>query len=134
MRTAGGAQSRLDVSVLSRLKLFYRPAALAGVRYQVNKHVTVAPLAFRLESETVAGKAGDKRLFLVIDNPAPIHQTLSRLVLNDHIKLEPTMVAPFQTVRLRVRQPLTAASVRLDYTLIDDDGNLGEREMTLTRQ
>jgi len=115
----GDADSRLDVSVLSRLKLFYRPEVIAALRYRVNQKSDVAPLRFSLQSQE-----------LLIDNPAPIHQTLATLAIND-TALAPLMVAPLATVRVPVPAPLSHRAT-LRYATIDDDGNLAEQTTVLT--
>jgi len=116
-------ENRVDVTILSRLKLFYRPGELARVRYRVNQSSDVAPLQFRLARD-------DDRLWLVTTNPAPIHQTLARLAL-DGTALDAVMLAPFATARQPVPAPVSNPSPRLTFATIDDDGNLDARDAVL---
>jgi len=140
---------RLEVSVVTRIKLFYRPAALAGIRHRVNQN-TVARLRFGVQHDD----AGEP--WLVIDNPAPIHQSLARLTLvmeaaataehsaeniagniagNIGWALPTPMVAPFASARVRLptRLPVApSAQARLQFASLDDDGSLIEDEQLLT--
>jgi len=113
-----GQDSRLDVSILSRLKLFYRPADVARVRYRVNQKSPVPALRFSLQGQA-----------LVIDNPAPIHQTLASLSINN-TDVGSVMLAPFATIRVAA-PPALPDPVRLTFATIDDDGNLDEHETIL---
>jgi len=115
--------ARLDLSVLSRLKLFYRPASM--------RVAPVPALRFHLTRE-------GETAWLVIHNPAPVHQTLGSLALRTEdaaLTLDAPMLAPFDTTRVRVppaalsRAP--SADWTLAFTLIDDDGNAHEDLFTL---
>jgi len=116
--------ARLDVSVLSRLKLFYRPPSLLA-----------APLpALRF---AVAHEGQD--LWLAIHNPAPVHQTLGSLTLHAQdvlLTLDAPMIAPFENARVRLppaalsRTPSTGCLLK--FTLIDDDGNWIAHEQALS--
>jgi len=118
--------ARLDVSVLSRLKLFYRPASMLA-----------APLpALRF---AVAREGQDR--WLAIHNPAPVHQTLGSLTLHADdalLTLDAPMIAPFDNARVRLppaalsRTPSTGCWLK--FTLIDDDGNGIAHEQALSTQ
>jgi len=115
--------ARLDVSVLSRLKLFYRPASM--------RVAPVPALRFHVTRE-------DKTAWLVIHNPAPVHQTLGSLALRTEdaaLALDAPMIAPFESARVRVPPAALShapsADWTLAFTLIDDDGNAHEDLFTL---
>jgi len=113
--------------VLTRLKLFYRPAALAGIRHRESQN-NIAALRFELIRDELGWH------WLRIHNPAPIHQSLARLTLVTQgaaKSLETPMVAPFASTRVRLpgapRNP-----ARLAFATLDDDGNLIQAEAALT--
>jgi len=115
--------ARLDVSVLSRIKLFYRPLSMVAA--------SLPALRFAV------ARAG-KDLWLTIHNPAPVHQTLGSLTLHAQdalFTLDAPMIAPFENARVRVppaalsRTPSTGW--RLKFTVIDDDGNWIAHEQAL---
>jgi len=136
-RVADAAGSRLHFSVQSRLKLFYRPKALA--RYGHDALPAAERLRFALE-EDAAGQH-----WLAIDNPAPIHQTLAALALHQSdgrvITLATPMLAPFGRARVALPAAPWAESAavptraptpaRLHFATLGDDGNLIEDSQTL---
>jgi len=111
--------ARLDLSVLSRIKLFYRPQAITIA----SQH----PLRFRITRE-------EDEPWLLIHNPAPVHQTLGhvRLRSNDTaLALDAPILPPFSSARVRLPDAaITALQQRtgstagtLEFSVIDDDGN-----------
>jgi len=122
--------NRLHFSFQSRLKLFYRPEALAGYT-----NTDTLARAQRLRFTRV--RDGDGRLWLRIDNPAPIHQSLATLTVQGDdaspVTLDAPMLAPYAHVRLTL--PLAVSSVsaalRLRFATLGDDGHLIEDALTL---
>jgi len=116
MPTVQAYDARLDVSVLSRVKLFYRP--------QSYPPETTQRLRFDVLRE-------GQDAWIAIHNPAPVHQTLATLTLRGKdaaLALDAPMVAPFSETRVRVppaafSQALSADWI-LEFAVIDDDGNL----------
>lgn len=112
--TTGEAQNTLQFAVRSRLKLFFRPAKLAG-----------DPLTAggQLQWKLVADGGG---YALEAHNPTPYYITMSKLTLHAgsaNYEAGSGMVAPQASLRLPV-QNLHAAVVggTLDYTVINDFG------------
>jgi len=128
------ANHRLHMSVQSRLKLFYRPRALA--RYN---GAAALPEADRLRFALTHDAAG--QAWLTLDNPAPIHQSLATLALHlpqSHqpeatvIELDAPMLAPFARTRLALPAPIPPQTrVRVSFATLDDDGNLIQDQQTL---
>lgn len=111
----GEAQNTLQFAVRSRLKLFFRPAGLAGDPVDAAKQVTWAVAA------DGAGYA------LVARNPTPYHITFSQLSLNvDNVAYAPGngMVAPLSTLRLPIKNlhRAPAAGTVVAYTVLNDFG------------
>jgi len=120
------ATQRLHVSVQSRLKLFYRPQALA--RYNAGALGPAERLRFALTRDA----AGQR--WLSIHNPAPIHQSLATLTLHrksphGDAALDTPMLAPFETQRLAL--PPGFSSATLSFATISDDGHLIAGEQAL---
>jgi len=113
-----GDQHRLEVSVLSRIKLFYRPRAVAQGPGAAR---TADSLRFTLLRD-------GQDLWLEIDNPGAIHQTLGTATLHvadTELTLDAPMLEPFAQRRIRAAElPTAFSSARLVFTLIDDDGNV----------
>jgi len=136
---ASDTAPRLHTRVKTRIKLFYRPQALA--------HYSALGVPGRDEQlRFSAGHDADGHLWLTIANPAPIHQSLARLTLHPSarnaspearpVELDTPMLAPF--ARLRLDLPSTVArgagtltAARLTFAIINDNGNLVEAEQTL---
>jgi len=132
---ASASNHRLYVSVQTRLKIFYRPRALA--HYDAAALASGDQLRFTLERDA-AGLA-----WLRIHNPAPIHQSLATLTLHlpapntAAVALDAPMLAPFEEQRLAL--PKAAAhmglhdreTARIAFSTIDDDGNVIEDEQLL---
>jgi len=107
-----------------RIKLFYRPAALAG--YTLTE-------AHTLRFSLARNEAGEP--VLNIRNPAPIHQSIGTLALahgDQRIELEPPMLTPDSQLQLPIESSLPASSeLRVVYSTINDDGALQESEQAL---
>jgi len=130
----GAPSRRLHVSVQTRLKLFYRPRALA--HYDAAALAPNDRLHFALERDA-AGLA-----WLRVHNPAPIHQTLATLTLHlpdaAAISLDASMLAPLEERRLPLPQAAIdiglreVTTARIVFAVIDDDGNVIEDEQALS--
>jgi len=124
--------NRLYMRIKSRIKLFYRPKAL--LRYS-----TPAALEATERLRFSAGRDDAGHVWLSIDNPAPIHQSLARLTLQPAardaapVELDTPMLAPFERLRLDLLPDLRAdlPAARLTFATINDDGNLIEGEQAL---
>jgi chaperone protein EcpD len=115
----------LQLAIRSRLKLFYRPAGLAG---DANK--AGGELTFK-------ATAADKGYALIVHNPTPYYVTISQLTLSTEgqsLKSEGDMVAPMSDLRLTV-PGLThapAAGSTLQFECINDYGAPAPFKSTLT--
>jgi len=109
-------QGHLQIGVQSRLKLFYRPPALA--------HYDAAHLPAQEQLRFTQQADLHGQHWLVIDNPAPIHQSLARLSVHARgapaLALPAPMLAPFAQTRLAL--PPLRAPVQLRFTTIGDNG------------
>jgi len=114
--TQGGG-NRLELTVLTQIKLFYRPAMLAD--YQRSDEDR---LRFSLEGDA-------QGLYcLVIKNPAPIHQSLDALNLRQHgmanpMRLDAPMIAPFGKKKIQLPQNFVPArDLRANFVTLNDQG------------
>lgn len=97
-------QNRLQLAVVSRIKLFYRPSALAeGAR----------EAAFKVEVR----RASDH---LVIKNPTPYFINLTKLAAGSH-QLDNSMVAPYSEAKLSIAKD---AIGELTYSFVNDYGGV----------
>jgi len=125
-RPPGGqdAQNYIQLAFHVRIKLFYRPAALAD--YTLSE-------AHKLRFSLGQDEAGQPAL--QIRNPAPIHQSLGTLVLmrgDERIELEAPMLTPDSQLQLPITASLPVTSgLRVVYSTIADDGALLENEQAL---
>jgi len=115
--------ARLDINILTRIKLFYRPEALKGYV----PHTSTDRLQFALERQ----RQNPPRL--TIQNPAPIHQSLDKLSLHqgaqEHsVSLDGAMVAPFGQLQIPLppETPVATAGLWIKVVTIDDNGSLIE--------
>ena len=114
-KPAAGAsepQNTLQFAVRSRLKLFYRPAKLAG-------EAAKAPALV-----TWNGTADNGSPALEVHNPSPYYITFSKLALAGGaapLSVAGGMVAPFGSLRLAVKN-LPAPGTAIEYTTINDYG------------
>jgi len=132
---ATAASQRLYVSVQSRLKIFYRPQALA--RYNAGALGPDERLRFALTRDAAG------QFWLSIHNPAPIHQSLATLTLHRQsphgdAPLDTPMLAPFETQRLALPSDMAAGDTAMhasfatiSFATIADDGHLIAGEQAL---
>jgi chaperone protein EcpD len=110
----GEAQNTLQFAVRSRLKLFFRPADLAGNPLTAASQVTW--------SVTADGQG----YALVAHNPTPYHVTFSKVSLGAGTALatDTGMVAPLSTLRLPLAAAAAApaAGTAVAFTTINDFG------------
>ncbi|MFC5580590.1 molecular chaperone [Rhodanobacter terrae] len=106
----------LQVAIRSRLKLFYRPAGLAGDPIKA-----ASALSFKAASAAGLGA-------LVVHNPTPYYVTLSQITVSvggtSH-KVDTGMVAPLSDLRLAIsdlKQAPSAGST-VQYNCINDYGS-----------
>lgn len=126
---SGVGTNHLQVSFRTRLKVFFRPAALAG---RSLTDADALDIALRRES---GGKVG-----LLIRNPSPMHRTLDTLSLiapqGRETALEPPMLGPGQVVEMPVQRPVGemfgTPGWRVRFSLIDDFGIAHEQEKPLS--
>lgn len=99
-------QSGLQFAVNTRIKLFYRPAAIDD------------PVAVKQAPERLTVTSSGKEV--VVKNPTPYFVTMTQLTLNGKPAQAPkdTMVAPFGELRLASSLPHGTFS----YTTVDDRG------------
>jgi len=132
----GPQNNRLDFNILTQIKLFYRPKALADY-----KRSEEDKLRFTLERDA------ENQVWLNIHNPAPIYQSLDKLVLHyqdakDSMTLDAPMVAPFGKTRIKAVKTnrslflLTGQTSpnkwsRIQYAILDDMGRVVEDEQKL---
>lgn len=105
-------ENTLQLAVISRLKLFVRPAKLDTPTSEV-----YAKLNWKIEQL-------DHRLILQVINPTPYFITLASLKINETINLSPTeMVPPFGKTSYSLNEKLSANQInRISYQVINDFG------------
>jgi len=119
-------ESYIQFAFHVRIKLFYRPAALAD--YTLTD-------AHKLRFTLSRNEAGEATLH--IRNPAPIHQSISALALthnDERIEFENApMLAPNSELQLLLPSPppSAASGMRVVYSTINDHGSLVEDEQAL---
>jgi chaperone protein EcpD len=109
-----GAQNSLTIAMRTRIKLFYRPAALSD---RPEQHLT--NLSWTLQTDHDA-------TYLVVDNPTPFHYTFGRLELTvaghtERLKAR-EMVAPMSRQRYAVTSRKVDGAASLLFTTINDYG------------
>lgn len=109
-------KNTLQFAIRSRLKLFYRPAHLAGDPYKAPQQVTWKAVA-----------DGQQGYALEVHNPTPYHVTFVQLSLaigGMSYSAETGMVAPFGTLRLKVKglTSLPATGTPVAYDIVNDFG------------
>jgi len=117
-------ENYIQLAFQVRIKLFYRPAALANYTL-TDAHKLRFTLARNDKGEPV----------LNIRNPAPIHQSIGTLTLahgDERMELDAPMLAPNSQLQLALPSPPPATSgLRVVYGTINDDGELMEDEQTI---
>ena len=106
----------LQLAIRSRLKLFYRPAGLAGDPIKA-----ASELSFNAASTAGSGA-------LVVHNPTPYYVTIAQITLNvggtSH-KVDTGMVAPLSDLRVAIADLKQAPSAgsEVQYNCINDYGS-----------
>jgi len=122
--TGPEGENYIQLAFHVRIKLFYRPAALAD--YTLTD-------AHQLRFTLGRNDAGEP--VLNIRNPAPIHQSIGTLAVahgDDRIELESPMLAPDSQLQLAFPTPPPAGGgLRVVYSTIDDHGGLKEGEQDI---
>ncbi|NUS59731.1 MAG: molecular chaperone [Lysobacter sp.] len=88
----------MKIALHTRVKLFHRPAGLAGV-------ASKAPAALRWSLRDGA---------LHVENPTPFHVSIARVVVGDGLDLHGEMVAPFEVLTLRLEAAAIGAGASGD--------------------
>ncbi|WP_080755550.1 fimbria/pilus periplasmic chaperone [Aeromonas hydrophila] len=101
----GQGKNTLQLAVLNKIKLFYRPVNLA----------MTSDTAFR-SLKVKKGKAG-----VTIDNPTPYHITIVNVKINNKL-IDGTMINPFDSVHIDAHGTVRSFS----YQTINDYGALSE--------
>lgn len=114
-QTPGDAPNTLQFAIRSRLKLFYRPANLAGNPLTAGQQLTF---------KAVADGAG---YALEVYNPTPYYVTINTLSVHAGAAVDTAgdgMVAPQGSLRLALKGAHTApaAGSAIDYAVINDFG------------
>lgn len=119
-------ENSLQIAVQQRLKLFYRPAGLAG-------KVTKAPqqLKWRL-------LAKDGKNYLKVINTSPFYLSFASLVLrmeNKSFIVPIDMISPFATSLAEIPElpsGIQAKNLHVDFEIIDDASGISKYQGTLS--
>ncbi|MDH4607426.1 molecular chaperone [Pseudomonas sp. BN102] len=107
-------QNTLQLAVRQRIKVFFRPAGLAGEAHQVPEE-----LQWKLELQ------GGKHV-LKVRNPSRYHVSMANVTLGSasraDVAVDSTMVAPGEEKEFTVKQPASSSSVELTFSSINDYG------------
>ena len=110
------ARNTLRIALRTRIKLFYRPTAIAGNPARELK---------KLEFSTV--QEGGRR-YLQVRNPTPYHYVFSRFELQladqRHPLREADMLRPLETQRYAIPRQLGTSGLKVTVTFINDYGGL----------
>lgn len=108
-------QIQLQMAFRSRIKVFYRPAAL--------KEADINREAARLRAGT---ERRENTNWLRIDNPGPLHITFISLTVNNGKKItqipQDGMIAPFSSLRIPLAGAAGNSGVSLKFEYLDDYG------------
>lgn len=111
------SQIQFQMAFRSRIKVFYRPAALK----QADINSEVARLRVGIET---SGSASELR----IDNPGPLHITFISLRVNNGLKItqipQDGMIAPFSSLRLPLSGTAGNGKVSVRFEYLDDYGEI----------
>jgi len=120
--------SRLEISILTQIKVFYRPEKLAEWQ-QADKD----KLRFALEQDAQG------RYWLNIQNPAPIHQSINKITLHQagdkaRVELKETpMIEPFEKTRIKLPgKRIQSGGLNLTVATLNDKGEAVETEHVLS--
>ncbi|MCO5397563.1 molecular chaperone [Ralstonia soli] len=121
-------RNRLQFAFRTRIKLFFRPAKLAG---------DVDQAADKLSWKLMPAEAG-KDLALQVSNPTPYYVNFARVGIGANGKTidgDGGMVAPGQTATLPLKSGAHAPSgeIKADFTVITDYGSLVQKQAPLAR-
>jgi len=121
---AANGENYLQFSFRSRIKLFFRPAGLAGTAAQAP-----AQLTWQLATK-------DSQPILQVSNPTPYHVSFAAVELATGGQTlavqDPGMLAPFETRALALPRAATAsAGTRVRYQFINDYGGVSKDEAAL---
>lgn len=121
-------RNRLQFAFRTRIKLFFRPAKLAG---------DVDQAADKLSWKLVPSEAG-KEVALLVSNPTPYHVNFARVGVDVNGKTidgDGGMVAPGQSTTLPLKGVTHTPSgdIKADFTVITDYGSLVQKQAPLTR-
>lgn len=111
------SQIQLQMAFRSRIKVFYRPAALKQV--DINHEVT--------QLRAGVERSGSASV-LRIDNPGPLHITFISLKVNNGPAItqipQDGMIAPFSSLRVPISGTLGSGSVALQLEYLNDYGEI----------
>ena len=121
-------RNRLQFAFRTRIKLFFRPAKLAG---------DVDQAAEKLSWKLMPSEAG-KPLALQVSNPTSYHVNFARVGIEANGKTmdgDGGMVAPGESATLPLKDVTHAPSgdIKADFTVITDYGSLVQKQAPLTR-
>ncbi|WP_375741082.1 molecular chaperone [Pseudomonas boanensis] len=107
-------QNTLQLAVRQRIKVFFRPANLAG-------EARLAPEELQWRLEPQGGKS-----VLKVRNPSRYHVSMANVTLGSagkaDVAVDSTMVAPGEEKEFTVRQPASSNGVELTFSSINDYG------------
>ncbi|RDK96744.1 P pilus assembly chaperone PapD [Enterobacillus tribolii] len=110
----------LNVSLLLKFKLFYRPHALKGPSSEALKSMRFS-------------RVGSTQDRLRISNPSPYYVTFNRLSDGDTPVLRDLMLPPGGSQELPLLAPLPASASGLNYAVVDDSGLITQGSVSLTK-
>lgn len=112
------SQPELNVSILMKFKLFYRPHALKGPVAEAIKEMHFQRLAAAQ---------------LQIINPTPYYVTFKQIGADGVAFLQNIMLPPGGSQTLPTLAPLSDSLPALDYAVLNDDGAVATGKMPLVR-
>lgn len=121
---ASTGRNYLQISFRTRLKLFFRPAAIAAADQPEHD-----PMRFAMGRDALGQPV------IRIDNPAPLHRSMVVLTIvspeGEQIRLEPDMLSPFQQMALPLKGNeawTNRPGLRARFSTVDDHGGVREDE------
>lgn len=107
-------QNTLQLAVRQRIKVFFRPAGLAG-------EAQLAPEQLQWKLESRSGTS-----VLKVRNPSQYHVSMADVTLggagNAEVAADSTMVAPGEEKEFTVKRPASSSTVELSFSSINDYG------------
>ncbi|WMD19942.1 molecular chaperone [Achromobacter seleniivolatilans] len=113
---ASQSAGSLQVAVLQRIKIFFRPAGLKG-------NAADSPAALQWRIAPAAGKST-----IHVSNPTPFHVSMTNITIGSGKSTPSTMIAPGETIRL----PVEGASSNVTFSNINDFGGADRYEVQLS--